>query len=307
MIAVKRRNKTLKYMARNYDLYLFLLPTIIFLIIFSYLPIYGVQIAFKDFMPTDGILGSHWVGLKHFERLFRSAYFWPIVKNTIIISVYSLLVSFPAPLIFALMLNQMRSQRYKRVIQTITYAPNFISVVVVVGMLMLFLSPTTGLINRLIEWFGGNPVFFMMKPQLFSTIYVLSDVWQTAGWGAIIYLAALSGISPELHEAAIVDGASKLRRIWHIDIPGIVPVAMILLILSLGNLIGVGFEKVFLMQNPVNASVSEVISTYVYKVGLKGGDFSFSSAVGLLNNIVNFILLILVNRIAKSVSSHSLW
>ncbi|MFD0711922.1 ABC transporter permease [Paenibacillus sp. GCM10027626] len=299
-------NKT-GYFYKNYELYLFLLPAVAFILIFHYAPIYGVQIAFKDFDPVKGITGSDWAGLTHFQRFIESPYFFTVLKNTVIISLYTLLIGFPAPLIFALLINQLTSKKYRRFIQTVTYAPNFISMVVIVGMILLFLSPSSGLVNHVIQLFGGDPIHFMAKPELFSTVYVLSEVWQTTGWGAIIYLAALSGINPELHEAAMMDGASKMKRIRHVDLPGIAPTIVILLIFSMGNVLSVGFEKIYLMQNSLNISSSEIISTYVYKVGLQGGQFSFSAAVGLLNNIVNFILLIAVNQAARKVSEHSLW
>jgi putative aldouronate transport system permease protein len=302
-----RFSDTLKYMIKNYDLYLFILPVLIYFAVFNYYPLYGIQIAFRDFIPTDGVFGSPWVGLEHFERFFRSSYAVTIIKNTLTISLYALAIGFPAPLILALLLNQLPNQRYKRIIQTVTYAPNFISIVVIVGIMLVFLSPSNGIVNTVIVMFGGNPINFMGKPELFSTIYVLSDIWQTAGFSAIIYLAALSGISPELHEAAMIDGATKLRRVWHIDIPGIMPTVVILLIFSLGGVMSLGFEKIYLMQNNLNMPTSEIISTYVYKVGLQSGDFSFATAVGLFNNIVNFILLILVNGVARKVSDHSLW
>ncbi|RAP77216.1 ABC transporter permease [Paenibacillus montanisoli] len=309
-LVIKKRSRvaeTWTYVKRNYDLYLFILPVLVYFAIFHYIPMYGVQLAFRDYNPIDGILGSKWVGLEYFERFFNSAYFWTIIKNTVVISLYSLLIGFPAPLILALLLNQLPSQKYKRFIQTVTYAPHFISVVVIVGILMVFLSPSTGIVNTMITFFGGEPINFMAKPKLFSTLYVFSDIWQTAGWGAIIYLAALAAISPELHEAAMIDGATKLQRIRHIDIPGIMPTVIILLILSLGGVMSLGFEKVYLMQNQLNVSSSEIIATYVYKVGLQNGDFSFSTAVGLFNTVINFVLLVIVNRFAKRVSEHSLW
>ncbi|GIP36049.1 sugar ABC transporter permease [Paenibacillus sp. J2TS4] len=295
------------YLSQNYDLYLFLLPALVCIIIFQYLPMYGVQIAFKNFNPLLGVTGSPWVGFEHFIRFVESPYFAEIVRNTLEISLYSLLVGFPAPLILALLLNQLPSIKYRRFIQTVTYAPYFISVVVIVGMLLIFLSPRSGLVNHFLIWLGFEPIHFMAKQELFSTIVVFSDVWQAAGWGAIIYLAALSAISPELHETAMIDGASKLQRIWHIDIPGIMPTVIILLIFNLGSLLSVGFEKIYLMQNSLNIARSEVIPTYVYKVGLQGGQYSFSTAVGVLNNVVNFVLIVAVNQVARKVSSTSLW
>lgn len=301
------RKQNVLYMKKNWDLYVFLIPGLASLIIFSYIPMYGVQLAFKDFIPVAGIGGSPWIGLEQFRRLLNSYQFWPIVKNTILVNVYSLLWGFPVPIILALMLNQMRQKRYKRVIQTVIYAPNFISVVVLVGMLKVFFAPRIGFINHLLVMIGGNEKVFMALPEFFRSIYIGSGIWQTAGFGTIVYLAALSGVSPSLHEAAIVDGAGKFLRIRHIDIPSIMPTIIILMLMSLGSALAVGFEKVFLMQSPLNLPVSEVISTYTYKVGLIDGDFGFSTAVGLFNSVVCLLLLIVFNKISAKVSEVSLW
>ncbi|WP_282940661.1 ABC transporter permease subunit [Paenibacillus sp. RC67] len=297
----------MKRIRRNADLYLLFLPVLIFFIVFEYVPMYGVQIAFKDFIATKGIWGSPWVGFKHFERFFSSFYFWRIIKNTLGIGLYQLLVGFPVPILLALMINEVRSSLYRRFIQTVTYAPHFLSTVVAVGMIMMFLAPESGMINILIQWFGGEPISFLTEPAWFKTVYVLSGVWQQMGWSSIIYLAALSGIDPQLHEAARMDGASRLQRIWHINLPGILPTVVILLILNVGSILGVGFEKVFLMQNSLNMSASDVISTNVYRSGILGAEFSYSAAVGLFNSVVNFVLLLSVNRIARKVSETSLW
>lgn len=279
----------------------------IYIIVFEYVPMYGVQIAFKNFIATKGIYGSPWVGFQHFERFFNSNMFSVLIKNTLGLSLYRLAAGFPAPIILALLLNHLNSKRYKRVIQTATYAPHFISSVVIVSMLLVFLSPRGGLVNVIITALGAEPILFMGKPELFKTIFVFSGIWQNTGWGAIVYLSALSAISPELHESAIVDGASKLKRIIYIDLPGIMPTAVILLILDIGNIMNIGFEKVFLMQNSLNIDASEIIATYVYKVGLIGGQYSFSAAVGLFNSLINFILLIIVNKVAKTITETSLW
>ncbi len=300
-------NTAMKRIRRNADLYLLFLPVLIFFIVFEYVPMYGVQIAFKDFIATKGIWGSPWVGFKHFERFFSSFYFWRIIKNTLGIGLYQLLVGFPVPILLALMINEVRSSLYRRFIQTVTYAPHFLSTVVAVGMIMMFLAPESGMINILIQWFGGEPISFLTEPAWFKTVYVLSGVWQQMGWSSIIYLAALSGIDPQLHEAARMDGASRLQRIWHINLPGILPTVVILLILNVGSILGVGFEKVFLMQNSLNMSASDVISTNVYRSGILGAEFSYSAAVGLFNSVVNFVLLLSVNRIARKVSETSLW
>lgn len=296
-----------KRILRNYELYLFLLPTIIVLLIFHYWPMYGIQIAFKEYIPTKGITGSPWVGLENFRRFFKSYAFGKIIRNTIAISLYSLIAGFPVPVILALLLNQLNSLKYKKVIQTVTYAPHFISDVVLVGMLALFLSPRSGIVNQLLKLLGMEPILFMGEPGMFRHIYVWSGIWKEMGWSSIIYLAALTAVSPELHEAAIIDGATKIQRIRHIDLPSILPTITIMFILRMGRVMNVGFEKVFLMQNSLNLEVSEVISTYVYKRGLIGAEYSYSAAIGLFNSLINFVLLITFNRIAKSVGETSLW
>ncbi|MCR8632986.1 ABC transporter permease [Paenibacillus radicis (ex Xue et al. 2023)] len=297
----------LKSIRRNWDLYVLILPVIAYFVIFHYLPMYGVQIAFKDFMAVKGIGGSPWVGLKHFERFFNSYYAWRLIRNTLGISLYQLAVSFPIPIILALLINEVRNNKFKRIVQTVTYAPHFLSTVVMVGLILVFLSPKNGMINLVIIALGGDPVYFMVENGWFKSVYVLSEVWQNAGWASIIYLAALAGIDPQLYEAAVVDGASKIKRIIHITIPSLMPTAIILLILNFGHVMSVGFEKVFLMQNNLNLESSEVISTYVYKNGLVGAQYSFSAAIGLFNSVINFTLLIVVNSISKRISQTSLW
>ncbi|WP_420852131.1 ABC transporter permease [Paenibacillus hamazuiensis] len=294
---------------KNWELYVLISPVIAFYIIFEYVPMYGVQIAFKNFVATKGIWGSPWVGFRHFERFFDSYYFWRLIVNTVGISLYQLAVGFPVPIILALMINEIRQTRlwFKKVVQTVTYAPHFLSTVVLVGMIVMFLSPQSGIVNKLIVWLGGQPVSFMTEPGWFKTIYVSSGVWQQMGWSSIIYLAALSGIDPQLHDAAKVDGASRLQRIWHVNLPGIMPTVVILLILNMGSLMGVGFEKVFLLQNDLNLESSEVISTYVYKSGIIQSQYSFSAAIGLFNSVINFILLVAVNFSAKRLNQASLW
>ncbi|EPY11624.1 binding-protein-dependent transport systems inner membrane component [Paenibacillus alvei A6-6i-x] len=302
-----RMERIRRGLVKNWQLYLLLLPVVLYYIIFHYLPMYGIQIAFKDFMANKGIWDSPWVGIKHFERFFNSFYFERLLTNTVLISLYSLALSFPIPILLALMLNEVKAERFKKVVQTITYAPHFLSVVVVVGMLFIFLNPSTGIINHLIVAMGGEPITFMTSPGWFKTLYVLSDVWQTMGWSSIIYLAALSGVDHQLHEAATIDGATRVQRIWHINLPTIAPTIIILLILNLGSVMSVGFEKVFLMQNSLNMSSSDIISTYVYRTGILDAQYSFSAAVGLFNSVVNFALLIVVNYIARRVNETSLW
>ena len=296
-----------RYLANYYDLYLFLLPALAYFFIFHYWPMYGAIIAFKDFIPVKGILGSPWVGFAHFQRFFQSYFFSLLIKNTLLLSLFSLVFVFPAPVLFALMLNQVGAKRFKKTVQTASYIPHFISTVVFVGMIFIYLSPTIGFVNRLIRALGGESINFMGSAPWFRPVYILTDVWKHTGYGAIIYLAALSGISPELHEAAIVDGATKLQRIRHIDIPGIMPTVVILLILRIGQIMNLGFQKAYLMQTALNMDTSEIIPTYVYKQGLLGAQFSFASAVGLFNSIINLLLIVAVNQFAKRVSEHSLW
>ncbi|PES98164.1 sugar ABC transporter permease [Bacillus cereus] len=281
-------------------------PVIAYFIVFHYIPMYGVQIAFKDFIATLGIWDSPWVGMKHFERFFNSYYFWRLIKNTLIIGIYTLAVAFPIPIIIALMLNEVRNSKFKKFVQTVIYAPHFLSTVVVVGMLILFLKPD-GLINQIIILVGGKPIAFMSEPSWFKTLYVFSDVWQTMGWSSIIYLSALTAVDYSLHESAMIDGASRLQRIWHINIPTIMPTIIILFILNAGSVMSVGFEKVFLMQNTLNMSTSDVISTFVYRSGIEQAEYSFSAAIGLFNSIINFIMLVMVNFFAKKVNQTSLW
>ncbi len=303
----KRQGRVIRAIIRHWQLYVLIAPVLVYFVVFHYIPMYGVQIAFKDFIATKGIGGSPWVGFKHFIRFFDSYFFWRLLKNTLGISLYELAVGFPIPIVLALLINEVRHKGYKKFVQTVTYAPHFLSTVVLVGLVIMFLSPTSGIINTLMKALGGEPISFMTKPEWFKTIYVLSGVWQQMGWSSIIYLAALAGIDPGLHEAAKVDGATRLQRIWHINLPGIMPTVVILLILNIGSLMGVGFEKVFLMQNSLNNESSDVISTYVYRSGLLGAQYSFAAAVGLFNSVVNFILLLTVNRIAKAVNQASLW
>lgn len=295
----------LRCITQNYVLYIFLLPSLMYLLLFQYAPLYGIQIAFKDFSAGKGVWGSPWVGLKHFERFFSSYLFIDLLVNTLLLSATQLIVSFPFPILLALLLNHTTHRRLGKITQTVTYAPHFISTVVMVGMLLVFLAPS-GMVNQLVRLLGGGTVSFMGDAKMFRPIYVWSNVWQQMGWNSVIYIAALSGVSPELHEAAIVDGANKLHRIWYIDLPCLMPTAIILLIMNTGSLLSLGFEKAFLMQNDVNIGYSEIISTYVYKVGLLNARFSYSTAIGLFNNVVNFIILLSVNGIAKKISGISL-
>ena len=303
----KKKGRTIRAFKRDISLWLFCVPGVILTFIFSYIPMYGVQIAFRRFNATAGIDKSPWVGMYYFERFFNSPYFATTIKNTLILSLYGLIVSFPIPIILALMLNSFRHKRYRKVIQTVTYAPNFIAVVVMCGMILNFTSQTGGLINNLIVKLGGEAIPFMYKENLFPHIYVWTGVWQGMGWSSVIYFAALSGLNPQLLEAATLDGASRVQKIWHVKLPTLLPTVIIQLILSCGSILNVGYEKVFLLQNDLNINTSEIISTYVYKRGMVDAQYSFSTAVGLSQSIVSFVLVAIVNIVARRVSETSLW
>lgn len=298
--------RTIGRIGKNWGLYLLLLPAVALLLCFSYKPMYGVLIAFKDYSPALGIMESPWAGFKYFEKFFKSYQFSITIKNTLILSLYSI-ATFPIPIMLALMINQMRVNRFRRVFQTVTYMPHFISTVVMVGLILILFSPGNGLVGNIYHLFGAEAPNLMGSADLFSSVFVWSDVWQHAGWDSIIYLAALAAVDPSLYEAAKVDGANRWQRIRFIDMPLLLPTVITLLILRIGGLLGVGFEKVYLMQNNLNISASEVIATYVYKIGMLSSQYSFSAAISLFNTIINFILLILVNRAAKKFSDSSLW
>lgn len=294
-------------MQKNWILYVMILPVVIYYVIFAYVPMSGIVMAFKDYKIKLGIFNSPWVGLKYFERFFSSYNFGLLLKNTIGISVYSLLVGFPIPIIFALCLNYLKHKHLKKTIQMVSYAPYFISTVVICGMLAIFMDKDTGIFNQIISMFGGTPQAFLSKPQYFKSIYVWSGVWQTVGYNSIIYISALSGIDQELHEAAIVDGANIFQRMWHIDLPGIKPTIIMLFILQMGSIMNVGFEKVFLLQNDLNMVASDVINTYVYRIGLVQNNYSYSTAVGLFNAVINLILVVAANQLSKKFAHESLW
>lgn len=298
--------RTLRRIRRKWQLYLLILPAIVSIFIFHYIPIYGVQIAFKNFRSSKGILGSEWVGFKHFARFLAYPDFWKILWNTVRISLYAL-ATFPCPVILALMMNELNSERYKKFMQMVTFAPHFISTVVVCSMVLLFFDRSQGLVNNVIAALGGERYDFVSSTRYFSSLYVWSGVWQNLGWNAIIYIAALSSVSPELIEAARVDGATRLQIVRYVNFPAILPTVITMLILSAGSLLNVGFEKIYLLQNPLNMEASRVISTYVYEIGLQGGQFSYSTAIGLFNNVVNIVVIILVNGISKRVTRVALW
>lgn len=296
-----------KIIKRDWELYLLCLPALLYIAIFEYGSMYGVQIAFKDYLVGDGIWGSKWIGFDNFTRFFSSFQFWTLIRNTLGLSVYQLLAGFPIPIILALMLNHVKNQGFKKLIQTTTYAPHFISVVVLCGMMNVLLSPTTGVVNYILKSLGMEEIFFMGRADLFKSLFVWSDVWQNTGWGAIIYIAALSSVSPELYESAKIDGASKTHTILYIDLPSIYPTIVILFILRIGSIMNVGFQKAYLLQNPLNLETSEIIATYTYKIGLIQAQYSYSAAIGLFNSIINVILLVTVNTISKRLNETSLW
>lgn len=295
---ISKWEKLKKQLRRDKWMYLLLLPGIIMTFIFKYVPMYGAVIAFKDYNPMLGILESPWVGLDHFREFISSPNFTLLLSNTLKISIYGLLLGFFPPIILALSLNQIINKKIKQKIQLILYAPNFISVVIIVGMLFLFLS-ANGPINGLVEKVTGQPIMFMSNPAYFRTIYILSGIWQGIGWSSILYTATLAGVSTDLYEAANIDGANILQKIWHIDLPAMRPVMVISFILAAGGIMNVGYEKAYLMQTSMNIPASEIISTYVYKVGLQSGDYAYSAAVGLFNMIINVVLLLIVNNITK--------
>lgn len=292
---------------RHWQLYLLILPPIAYFIIFKYVPMVNAVLAFKDYNVIKGIWGSPWAGTKYFELLFQNPAFITLIKNTLYISFYSLIVGFPIPILLALALNEIKNIRFKKIVQMVTYAPYFISTVVMVSIIMLFLSPRLGIVNTIAGALGFEAVNFLGEPGLFRSIYVFSDVWQGMGYSAVIYLAALAGVDPSLYEAAKVDGANRMQKIINVDLPGLLPAAVIILILSVGNIMAVGFEKIYLLQNPLNLPASEIISTYVYKIGLLNANYSFATAVGLFNSVINLVLLLIVNAVAKRLSNTSLW
>ena len=295
-----------KDLRKNKWLYLIALPAVLYFLVYCYYPMYGAVIAFKNFSPAEGILGSPWVGFKYFLRFFNGVYFFRLIRNTFLLNFYDLLWGFPASIILALLLNEIRSSLLKRTVQTVTYLPHFISTVVICGMIVDFTS-TSGLINNIISSFGGTRANLLMDAGLFRTIYVGTNIWQGLGWGSIIYIAALSGIDPSLYEACRIDGGGRFQQMLHISLPGIMPTIVILLILRMGSMMSIGFEKIFLLYNPAIYETSDVISTYVYREGILNASYSYSTAVGLFNSVINFALLIFANRFSRKISDTSLW
>ncbi len=291
---------------RNRSLYLLMIPVLLFYILFHYKPMYGAIIAFKDYTPALGFAKSPWVGLDNFTRFFNSVYFGRLIKNTILLSLYNLILGFPAPIILALLLNEVRNKKFKSLTQTITYLPHFISLIVVTGMLTDF-SMTSGLFNDIIEMFGGSRSPLLQNPKLYRSIYVLSSIWQEVGWGSIIYLSALSGVDSQLYEAAQIDGAGKWKQLIHVTLPAIAPTIIIMLILKMGSLMNLGYEKTILLANPSTYETADIISSYIYRIGLLEQDWSYSTAIGLFNSVINFGLLLFTNKMSKRYSETSLW
>lgn len=299
--------KGTKIKSSNWQFWAIIALPVIYAIVFAYIPMGGIVIAFKDYSIRKGIFGSDWVGLKYFTQFLTSTNSITVIKNTLILGIYTLVANFPIPILLAIGINEVRNRKYKKAVQLVTYAPYFISVVVLVGMMMSMMDLRSGIINVLLQKIGVDPVNFFGDAGIFRSLYVWSGVWQTMGYSSIIYVAALAGVSPELQEAAIVDGANRIKRIWHVDLPAIMPTVIIMLIFNCANVVNIGMDKIFLMQNSLNTSVSEVISTFVYKVGVVNSNFGFSTAAGLFQSVVSFALLVIVNQICKKVSETSLW
>ena len=303
----KKKMSVANILKKNWQLYVLILPAVIYFFVFNYMPLYGIQIAFKDYKAVDGIAGSAWVGWKNFTDFFHAYYFKRLLLNTLLLNIYYLLWSFPVPLILAILLNRIRGDKTKRTIQTCIYIPYFISTVVLAGMLYIFLSPSAGIFNIIREAFGLKAIDFMSKPEAFRSIYIASGVWQSAGWGTILYIASLAGVDQELYEAADIDGASVWQKIRYIDLPSLVPVAVMVFILDCGKLVNSDTNKVLVMQTPGNVPTSDIIGVYVYNVGLGSGQFSYTAAIGLFTNLINFILIITVNKISKKITDVGLF
>lgn len=308
MKEVINRLKRSRFVARReWQLWLFALPAIVFFLVFHYAPMYGITIAFKRYSLGKNIMQCPWAGFMYFERFFNSAQCWDLIRNTLVLSFYQLLASFPLPVLLALMLNHTRSESVKKAVQTITYAPHFISLVVLTGILTLFGSPSTGIINLFIKQLGGSPIYFMAEPGWFRHVFVLSHIWQHTGYQAIIFLAALTGIDVQQYEAATLDGASELQKIWYIDLPSIMPTLVTVMLLQVGRMLNVDTQKVLLMQTATNLDTSEIIGTYVYKIGLLNGQFSYSTAINLFQSVINLAILLFVNQVSRKLTHESLW
>lgn len=302
-----RTRYAIRQIKKHWRFYVILLIPLVFLILFSYAPMYGLIIAFKNFNPVRGIVDSPWVGLKYFRQFFVTPNWWDMMRNTLVLSIYQLAVGFPIPILLAIGINECRCKGYKKLVQMVTYAPHFISTVVLVGMILQMTDMRLGIANKLIVMMGGKASNIMGNANVFPHMYVWSGVWQSAGYSSILYIATLAGVSPELHEAAMVDGASRVRRVWHIDLPALRSTVVLQLILKMGQLLTIGHEKVYLLQNDLNLETSEIISTYVYKVGIQQANYSYSTAIGLMNTLISFVLVISANYICKKLTETSMW
>ena len=296
-----------KYARNEYDLYLMLIPMLLFYLLFAYKPMTSLIIAFKDYSPFLGPWESDWVGLEHFKEFFSSPYAYRTIRNTLVISLATLVFTFPAPILLALLLNEVRNARFKKMVQTVTYIPHFISIVVICGMVNSFLSPTSGIVNKLIEFFGGDPVYFMSKPELFVPIYILVNIWRNTGYNAIVYIAALTAIPEDLYEAARVDGAGRWKQLLHVTIPGIIPTIVVMLLVQLGKILNVGYEMIILLYNPSTYETADVINTYVYRTGILEGRYDYATAIGLFNSVVALILVLGANRLSRKLTETGLW
>ena len=299
--------KAKKYLRNNYMLYVMMIPMVLFFIIFLYKPMPGLVIAFKDFSPFKGIWDSPWIGFDHFVEFFTGPYAFRVIKNTLAISLTSLIFGFPAPIILALLLNELRAKRFKKLVQTISYVPHFISVVVICGLVVNFLSPSSGIVNTVIKQLGGEPVYFLSKPEWFVPIYTLMNIWKSTGYGAIIYIAALTSISEDLYEAARVDGAGRWMQLIHVTLPALVPTIMVMLLINLGNILNVGYESIILLYNPAIYETSDVISTFIYRTGLSEGRYDYATAIGLVNSVVAFALVVSANKLSNKLTQTGLW
>ncbi len=302
-----RKQRFFRALKRDKNLYLMFLPIFVWYVIFCYIPLYGIALAFREFVPGAGIFGGEWVGFQYFNQFFSTPYFWRVIRNTVLINVYSLLWGFPIPIIFALCITEVRSKVVQRTVQTVSYLPYFISTVVVCGMIKQFLAPTNGIVNQLIVMLGGDTIDFLSRPEWFRTVYIASDIWQGFGFSSIIYIATIGGIDPQLYEAAQIDGITKFKEIWYITLPGLLPLIMMQLLLSLGSILGVGFQKIYLLYNNLTKEVADVISTYVYERGIISNQYSYSTAVGLFQSLIGFVLTFIANKASKKATNYGLW
>lgn len=302
-----RTARILDHLKRDWQIYAMLLPTIIWLLLFLYKPMYGLQIAFKDYSLFRGIAGSEWIGFEHFETLFASDQFLRALRNTVIISFYSLLIGFPVPILLALMFNEVLNQTYKKTAQTIVYLPHFISSVIIAGIVITALSPSSGIVNTVLGWLGIEPIYFLTKPEWFRSIFIGTGIWQEAGFQSIVYLAAIAGISPTLYESAVVDGASRWQMMWRITIPSILPTIIIMLIIRIGSVLEVSFEMIILLYQPATYETGDVVNTFIYRQGIQGGQYDLAAAAGLFNAVMAFILVISANALSRRYSRTSLW